>query len=108
MTADEGLWRPPQIPALASELEALGFTGDASAFADLTGHPMGAIVSLGGGSASFVSPDGLTATNHHCVHGSLQYNSKPERSLMEQGFLAKTRSDELERPRLARLRDGFG
>ncbi|MCX6880854.1 MAG: S46 family peptidase [Verrucomicrobia bacterium] len=95
VTADEGMWMPQQIPALASKLEALGFTGDASAFADLTGYPMGAIVSLGGCSASFVSPDGLIATNHHCVQRSLQYNSTPERNLMEQGFLAKTRSDEL-------------
>jgi hypothetical protein len=89
------MWMPQQIPALASELEAMGFTGDAAAFADLTGHPLGAIVSLGGGSASFVSPDGLIVTNHHCVQGSLQYNSNPERNLMEQGFLAKTRADEL-------------
>ena len=95
MTADEGMWMPQQIPALASELKALGFTGDASALADLTGRPLGAIVSLGGGSASFVSPDGLIVTNHHCVQGSLQYNSKPERNLMELGFLAKTRADEL-------------
>ena len=86
---------PQQIPALASKLAALGFTGDASAFADLTGHPMGAIVSLGGGSASFVSPDGLIVTNHHCVQSSLQYNSKPGRNLMEDGFLAKTRAEEL-------------
>ena len=86
---------PQQIPALASKLEVLGFTGDAGAFADLTGHPMGAIVSLGGGSASFVSPDGLIVTNHHCVQSSLQYNSKPGCNLMEEGFLAKTRAEEL-------------
>lgn len=95
VTADEGMWMPQQIPALAAKLAALGFTGDASAFADLTGHPMGAIVSLGGGSASFVSPDGLIVTNHHCVQSSLQYNSKPGRNLMEDGFLAKTRAEEL-------------
>jgi hypothetical protein len=95
LAADEGMWMPQQIPALASKLKAMGFMGDASAFADLTGHPMGAIVSLGGCSASFVSPDGLIATNHHCVQASLQYNSKPERNLMEQGFLAKTRAEEL-------------
>ena len=86
---------PQQITALAPALRAMGFTGDAGAFADLTGHPLGAIVSLGGGSASFVSPDGLIVTNHHCVQGALQYNSTPERNLMEQGFLAKTRADEL-------------
>jgi len=95
VTADEGMWMPQQIPALAPELKALGFTGDAGTFADLTGHPMGAIVSLGGCSASFVSSDGLIVTNHHCVQSSLQYNSNPERNLMERGFLAKTRADEL-------------
>lgn len=93
--ADEGMWMPQQIPALAERLRAIGFTGDAAAFADLTGHPMGAIVSLGGCTGSFVSPDGLIATNHHCVTGSLQYNSTPERNLLEQGFLAKTRAEEL-------------
>ncbi|HYG70509.1 MAG TPA: S46 family peptidase, partial [Anaeromyxobacteraceae bacterium] len=61
----------------------------------MTGQPMGAIVSLGGCSASFVSPDGLIATNHHCVQGALQYNSTPERNLIEDGWLAKTRADEL-------------
>jgi hypothetical protein len=32
-------------------------------------------VSLGGCTASFVSPDGLIVTNHHCVTGQLQFNS---------------------------------
>lgn len=95
VTADEGMWMPQQIPALASKLKGMGFAGDPSTFADLTGDPMGAIVSLGGGSASFVSPDGLIVTNHHCVQGALQYNSTPDRNLMEQGFLARTRSEEL-------------
>ncbi|HQR46479.1 MAG TPA: S46 family peptidase [Thermoanaerobaculia bacterium] len=93
--ADEGMWMPQQIPALADRLRALGFTGDPNAFADLTGFPMGAIVSLGGCSASFVSPEGLIVTNNHCVQGALQYNSKPERNLMVDGFLAKTKEEEL-------------
>src|SRR6516164_396918 len=92
---DEGMWMPQQIPALAERLKALGFKGDANAFADLTGFPMGAIVSLGGCSASFVSPDGLIVTNHHCVQGALQFNSKPDRNLMKDGFLARTREEEL-------------
>ena len=93
--ADEGMWMPQQIPALAERLKALGFNGDARAFADLTGFPMGAVVSLGGCSASFVSPEGLMVTNNHCVQGALQYNSKPERNLMVDGFLAKTKEEEL-------------
>ena len=73
----------------------MGFQGDPAAFADLTGQPMGAIVSLGGCTASFVSPEGLIATNHHCVQGSLQFNSTPQKNLLVDGFLAKTREEEL-------------
>lgn len=93
--AEEGMWMPQQIPELALRLQSLGFDGDAGKFADLTGHPMGAVISLGFCTASFVSPDGLMATNHHCAVGALQYNSTPERNLLVDGFLAKTKEDEL-------------
>jgi hypothetical protein len=93
--ADEGMWMPQQIPQLAAKLKSMGFQGDPKAFADLTGQPMGAVVSLGGCTASFVSPDGLIVTNHHCVTGALQFNSTPERDLLANGYLAKTREDEL-------------
>jgi hypothetical protein len=53
------------------------------------------IVSLGGCSASFVSPQGLIVTNHHCVYSYLQFNSTPERDLIENGFLAKTVGEEI-------------
>ncbi|MGZ5431132.1 MAG: S46 family peptidase, partial [Thermoanaerobaculia bacterium] len=76
------MWMPQQIPQLAERLKGMGFRGDPKAFADLTGQPMGAIVSLGGCSASFVSPDGLIVTNHHCVQGALQFNSTPQKNLM--------------------------
>ena len=95
VVADEGMWMPSQIPELAPRLEKMGFHGDPEAFADLTGQPMGAIVWLGGCTASFVSPDGLIATNHHCAAGALQYNSTPERNLLRDGFLAKTRAEEV-------------
>ncbi len=93
--AEEGMWMPQQIPELSAKLKALGFKGDSKAFADLTGQPMGAIVSLGGCTASFVSPDGLIVTNHHCVTGGLQFNSTPKRNLLKDGYLAKTRDEEL-------------
>ncbi len=93
--ADEGMWMPQQVPQMSAKLKALGFEGDPQEFADLTGFPMGAIVSLGGCTASFVSPEGLIVTNHHCVQGALQFNSTPQRNLLRDGFLAKTRADEL-------------
>ena len=95
LLAEEGMWMPQQIPALAAKLRSLGFAGDPKAFADLTGQPMGAIVSLGGCTASFVSSDGLIVTNHHCVTGGLQFNSTPQRNLLKDGFFAPTAADEL-------------
>lgn len=92
--AAEGMWLPEQIPAMAGALADDGFTVDPAALA-LNGAVTGAVVSLGGCTASFVSPDGLLVTNHHCAYRSLQHNSTPERDLLEHGFLAETRKDEL-------------
>ena len=86
---------PQQMPQVATELRKEGFTLDPNRLADLTGDPMGAVVSLGGCTASFVSPDGLVVTNHHCAFGSIQHNATPERDLITDGFLARTRSEEL-------------
>ncbi len=93
--ADEGQWQPHQLPQLKSELKRIGITMPAEKLADLSKHPMSAIVSLGGCSASFVSPDGLVVTNHHCGYGAIQRNSTPEKNYIVNGFLAKTRAEEL-------------
>lgn len=93
--AYEGMWMPFQAPELQGRLEAQGLHVGTKPLADLTGAPLGAVVSLGGCSASFVSPDGLIVTNQHCVTGALQYNATPERNLLVDGYLAKTRADEL-------------
>ena len=94
--ADDGMWMPQQIPAVGEELKKLGLQIYPNQFADLTGFPMGAIVSIGGCSASFVSPEGLLATNHHCVAGALQYNSTPQNDILRNGFLARERSQEIQ------------
>jgi hypothetical protein len=93
--AGEGMWMPEQVPQLAAELAKSGLKLDPQKLADLTGDPMGAIVSLGGCSASFVSPQGLIVTNHHCVYSYLQFNSTPEKNLIENGFLAKAIGEEI-------------
>ncbi|MBM7073805.1 S46 family peptidase [Shewanella sp. 202IG2-18] len=93
--ADEGMWQPYQLPSMAAELKAKGLEIDAKSISKLTEFPMNAVISLGGCTASFVSPKGLVVTNHHCAYGSIQYNSTAENNLLKDGFLAKTFKDEL-------------
>lgn len=93
--AEEGMWRPGQLPALVDKLKALNPEVDAAALSDLTGHPMNAVIWLGNCTASFVSPQGLVITNHHCAYGSIQHNSSEQRNLLEDGFLAAGRAREL-------------
>lgn len=94
-SADEGQWQPHQLPQLKSELKRIGITIPAEKLADLSKHPMSAIVSLGGCSASFVSDQGLIVTNHHCGYAAIQRNSTPEHNYIVNGFLAATRAQEL-------------
>jgi hypothetical protein len=93
--ADEGMWMPQQLPQVAKQLKAAGLKLDPASLTKLTEFPMGAVVSLGGCSASFVSPQGLVITNHHCIYNSVAVNSTPERDLLNNGFLARTLADEL-------------
>ncbi|MFC5513020.1 S46 family peptidase [Massilia jejuensis] len=93
--ADEGMWMPQQLPQVAQQLKAAGLELDPAALTKLTEFPMGAIVSLGGCSASFVSPQGLVVTNHHCVYNSIAVNSTPQRDLLANGFLARTLAEEV-------------
>jgi hypothetical protein len=47
-----------------------------------------------GCSASFVSPDGLILTNHHCARACVESSTKPGEDLLGNGFYAPTRADE--------------
>jgi len=51
-----------------------------------------------GGSGSFVSPEGLVLTNHHVGADYLQKLGTKERNYYRDGFLAKTRAEELKCP----------
>lgn len=94
-TAVEGMWQPAQLPSIAGQLKEQGLKLDPSQLTDLTGPTMGAVVSLGFCTASFVSPQGLVVTNHHCAYGAIQYNSTEQRNLIRDGFLAKSMDEEL-------------
>jgi hypothetical protein len=53
-----------------------------------------------GGSGSFVSPDGLTFTNHHVGAGCVQQLSTQGRDYIKTGFYAKTQAEEAKCPNL--------
>lgn len=95
--ADEGMWLPEQLPSRAERLAELGLQLPVAQLADPMGFPLRAIVSLGFCSASFVSPDGLILTNHHCIGGYLGVNRARD------GYLAASMAEELWAGPTARL-----
>jgi hypothetical protein len=94
---------PEQMPAHAQELQRLGLTVDPKLLSDPLSGLLGAVVRLSGCSASFISADGLIATNHHCASGALQYNSTAAKNLLHDGFLARDRAGELSAGPTARV-----
>jgi hypothetical protein len=101
--ADEGLWLPEQVPAMADRLRAMGLGLDAERLADPNGDPLGAVASMGGCSAAFVSPDGLVLTGAHCIQDYLEYSSDAEHDYAKDGVVATHRLEELPAGPSARL-----
>jgi hypothetical protein len=92
-----GMWMPSQmtLPQHVENFQKMGVKLDAKTLSDPLSDPLAGVVSTGGCTASFVSPDGLIVTNHHCVQGALEINSTADKNLVETGFFAKTLADEL-------------
>lgn len=88
--ADEGMWTYDNFPSTRVK-ESHGVNID-QAWLDRVRQ---ATVRLSGCTASFVSADGLILTNHHCVSSCLAENSSKENSLLEDGFLANSREQEI-------------
>jgi hypothetical protein len=91
-----GMWMPSQmtLPQHTDVFSKMGVKLDPKTLADPLQSPLASVVFLGGCTGSFVSPQGLVVTNHHCVQGALQLNSKEGKNYVEDGFLAKTMADE--------------
>lgn len=88
--ADEGMWLLTRPPVKVLK-ENYGFE-PTPAWLE---HVQKSCVEMGA-SGSLVSPDGLVMTNHHVGSGQLEKLSTPQQNLIETGFYARTRAEELE------------
>jgi hypothetical protein len=70
--------------------EEYGFAADSAWFA----RARMAALRIPGCSASFVSPNGLLATNHHCVRSRVAEVSRQGEALLDNGFLATSLEEE--------------
>jgi Peptidase S46 len=87
--ADEGMWTFDNFPSTAVKRE---FSADITpAWLE---HVRLSTLRLTNCTASFVSPEGLILTNHHCIESCLAELSSKEKSLLELGFSAPTRKEE--------------
>jgi hypothetical protein len=92
--ADEGMHPVSSIPGLDLSRAGIALT-PAQIYNPDSVSLMDAIVNVGGCSGAFVSADGLIITNHHCVFGALQAASTVANDYVTNGFLARTRSEEI-------------
>lgn len=54
-----------------------------------------ALVQISGCTGSFISEKGLIITNHHCAFGAITRASTVEKNYLENGFYAKTQTEEI-------------
>ena len=88
--ASEGMWTLDNLP-LAQLKSQYGFT-PTQAWIQTVMHASARLAL--GCSASFVSPEGLVMTNHHCANECLSDLSLGRRNYMQNGFKAASRTSE--------------
>ncbi|MFN4041187.1 MAG: S46 family peptidase [Brevundimonas sp.] len=91
--ADEGMWTFDNFP-IQTVNDKYGTRID-QAWLD---RVRGGAVRIQGCSASFVSPEGLILTNHHCVVSCVQELSSAENDYVKNGWMPATREEEKQCP----------
>ena len=99
--ADEGQWPPEALATLGTarwgELSSRGLAVTAKDLWDGQGGGLlTAVLGLGGCTGALVSEEGLFLTNHHCAFSAIQLASTPEKNYLRDGFVARTRAEEVE------------
>ncbi len=94
MKAEEGMFPVSEIGRLNLQQHGLKMQADQIFNADQTCLVDG-ICRVNGCTGSFVSPDGLIITNHHCAFRAIQSLSTRERDYLNDGFQASSRTAEL-------------
>lgn len=93
-----GMWIPSLLKGMnEKEMKSLGSELSAQDIYDVNHSSLkDAIVHFNGGCTSeIISDSGLLLTNHHCGYGAIQSHSSMEHDYLQDGFWAKTISDEL-------------
>ena len=104
--SEEGMWPVSEIRKLDLRAKGLEIAPEEIFSPDRIGLVYG-IVQLGA-TGSFVSPDGLILTNHHVAFGAAQAASTSADDYIRNGFLARTRGEEIEAKGMtARITESF-
>lgn len=102
--ATEGMWIPLFLKKLnESQMQSLGMRITAEDIYSVNRSSIkDAVVLFGGGcTGEVVSPEGLLLTNHHCGYSQIAAHSTLENNILENGFYARNRSEELVNPSLS-------
>jgi hypothetical protein len=94
--ADEGMWTYDNFPSKKVQ-KKYRFAPDAQFLAEAQ---LSSVRLAGGCSGSFVSPEGLVMTNHHCAHSCIEQLSTKDKDFVAQGFYAPTLDSEVRCPEI--------
>ena len=96
---EEGMYPISELGSLNLKARGLELTADQLFNADPNRTSLvDGICRVNGCTGSFVSPQGLIITNHHCAYGAIQKASNPKRDLLRDGFHASSLQDEIPAP----------